>query len=199
MQSAQIKKAQIRGFTRIKLSLLRKRSCEGKGFTLIELLVAISIVAILSSIGLASFSGIQARSRDTKRIRDLQEIKKALSLYYTDNRSYPPSCGGWCYSNGADPWIPSLTFNYMGKIPTDPKANGGTPWVEGQYGYAYWSIPAGTTCGTFSAGEFFLLITELENRNDSLRNEVQDYRWCDGNGLRTTHGYSRYAYIVTSL
>lgn len=166
-----------------------------RGFTLIELLVAISLVAILSTIGLASFSGIQARGRDTKRQLDLQHIKEALSLYYIDNRSYPNSTSTWRYSNGGDPWIPGLSFTYISKIPTDPKANGGNPRVDGGYGYAYWS----GTCGAISAGEFFVLVTQLENKSDNFRNEIQNYKWCDGLGLFTNYGWSKYSYVVTSL
>ena len=54
-----------------------------RGFTLIELLVVISIIAILSTIGLTSFSTIQRKGRDARRKADLREMKNALEQYYT--------------------------------------------------------------------------------------------------------------------
>lgn len=60
-----------------------------KGFTLIELLVAISIMAVLSVIGLTTYSGVQARARDTRRMEDLRRITTYLELYYQKEGQYP--------------------------------------------------------------------------------------------------------------
>lgn len=62
-----------------------------KGFTLIELLVAISIAAILSVIGLGSFTASIIKSRDTQRKSDLAQVARALEAYNTDFGSYPDS------------------------------------------------------------------------------------------------------------
>ena len=59
------------------------------GFTLVELLIVISIIGILAGIGLASFNSAQAKSRDTKRKTDLQQVGNALELYYNDKGQYP--------------------------------------------------------------------------------------------------------------
>lgn len=61
-----------------------------KGFTLIEVLVVVSIIALLFTVLFASFSQARARARDSKRIQDILEIKKALELYYAANGKYPP-------------------------------------------------------------------------------------------------------------
>ena len=53
------------------------------GFTLIELLVVISIIVILITMGMTSFSTAQRKGRDAKRKADLREIKNALEQYYT--------------------------------------------------------------------------------------------------------------------
>lgn len=60
-----------------------------RGFTLVELLVAISIVTILSTVGLVTYTQAQANARDGKRISDIQEIQKALEQYYAVNGQYP--------------------------------------------------------------------------------------------------------------
>jgi len=50
------------------------------GFTLLETLVVIAIIAILSAIFLIVFSGARVRAKDTKRMNDLNQIGRFLSL-----------------------------------------------------------------------------------------------------------------------
>ena len=63
----------------------------GAGFTLIEVLVVISLIGLLSAIVLASLSTTRAKGRDTARIVDVRELKKAIEFYYNDQSptSYP--------------------------------------------------------------------------------------------------------------
>ena len=70
------------------------KKIHANGFTLIELLVVISIIAVLSSIGLLAFNSSQARSRDAKRKSDLKQISSSLELYYSDYGRYPASLNG---------------------------------------------------------------------------------------------------------
>lgn len=60
-----------------------------RGFTLVELLVTITIIGILSSIGLSTFTSAQKKSRDARRKNDLVTIAKALEVYYNDHGRYP--------------------------------------------------------------------------------------------------------------
>ena len=53
-----------------------------KGFTLIELLVVISIISLLATLAVTSLQNAQKKSRDTRRIADLRQIRTALELYY---------------------------------------------------------------------------------------------------------------------
>ena len=53
-----------------------------KGFTLVELLVVVSIIAILSVIGLAIFGNIQKGARDARRKTDVDSIAQAMEINY---------------------------------------------------------------------------------------------------------------------
>lgn len=61
-----------------------------KGFTLIELLVVVAIISMLTSVTLSSLNDAKQKGRDTGRIRALQEVRKALQMYATDNGKFPP-------------------------------------------------------------------------------------------------------------
>jgi prepilin-type N-terminal cleavage/methylation domain-containing protein len=62
-----------------------------KGFTLIELIVVIAIVAILVTIVVVAINPAEqlARSRDTKRISDLDALRTALNLYLAQATGTP--------------------------------------------------------------------------------------------------------------
>lgn len=91
-----------------------------KGFTLVELLVVISIIAILSVIGITVFSGVQKSARDTKRREDLAALANAVRIYSLTNHAFPPSS---CSTDNSGDW--SAAFKtalapYMTSIPVDP-------------------------------------------------------------------------------
>lgn len=60
-----------------------------KGFTLIEILVALSIIALMATIATFGVQGARSAARDAKRKTDLQTIKGALELFYSDCGYYP--------------------------------------------------------------------------------------------------------------
>ena len=78
-----------------------------RGFTLIELLVAISIIAILSIVGLVSFQGIRGKVLEARRRADIDAIKKAYEIKYD-----PGAFGG---QGGYQPIKPADFVS--GKIP----------------------------------------------------------------------------------
>lgn len=73
------------------------------GFTLIELLVAISIIAILSVIGVVIFTSVHGAGRDARRKADVQAMATALEVNYNG-----------AYQELTDPIFAS------GKKPSDP-------------------------------------------------------------------------------
>lgn len=169
---------------------------DGRGFTLIELLIAITIVAILSSIGLVAYSSARRAARDAKRKEDLRAIKVSLELYYQKNNEYPRT-SNWVFSSPTNSnWIPGLFPDFMAKIPSDPINSTGTISLDSltvantSYAYTYSS----QACDRFAEGQFFVLMTMLENKNDPQRNEVQHYKYCDGKDMP----WSGFLFAITS-
>ncbi len=58
-------------------------------FTLIELIVVITILAILWTIAFISLQWYSAQARDSKRLSDIQNIKKSLELFSLNTWKYP--------------------------------------------------------------------------------------------------------------
>ncbi|MFO0718476.1 MAG: prepilin-type N-terminal cleavage/methylation domain-containing protein [Candidatus Paceibacterota bacterium] len=59
-----------------------------KGFTLIELLVVIAIIGLLSSVVLASLQTARIKARDSAVKSQLDSVKKAAALYYSEHENY---------------------------------------------------------------------------------------------------------------
>ncbi len=91
-----------------------------KGFTLIELLVVISVIAILVTLGLSSFSTAQKKGRDTKRKSDIKEIQGALEQYYSVCGYQYPTPNVANFYTSVICTSPSLAI--MPTVPTDPRA-----------------------------------------------------------------------------
>ncbi len=118
------------------------------GFTLVELLITISIIAILSAIGLIAYSTVMKQGRDAKRKSDLASIQSALENYHADQNYYPQSLGapGTPLSGGG--------HTYLAKIPAD---------ITGSW-YGYQKLPG--TCDN-TASKYcisYKLCAKLENQ-----------------------------------
>jgi prepilin-type N-terminal cleavage/methylation domain-containing protein len=65
------------------------RKPSAMGYTIIELLVVITIVGILSAIGISSYSNLQKDARDNQRASKIESLSAALERYYVENGEYP--------------------------------------------------------------------------------------------------------------
>ncbi len=77
---------------------------------MIELLVVIAIIGILSSVVLASLNSARQKSRDAKRVSDIQNLQLALELSFDSNSEYPDS-------------LFDLSPNFIPSDPIDPLTN----------------------------------------------------------------------------
>ena len=104
------------------------------GFTLVELLVVITIIAILSIIGLAVYSVVLKNGRDAKRQTDLRSVQSALEQHYSDFLYYPSAVtfnGSTALSNGSK--------TYLNAVPADPTNSN-------DYIYCYKGLKSASSC-----------------------------------------------------
>ncbi len=122
---------------------LKNRS---KGFTIVELLIVIVVIAILATLVIVTFTGIQQKARDSQRQTDINALDSHLEAYYAENGSYPSlavlTSTGWIAANmkGLDP-----------EALVDPKgtALAGTTSATA-YGYA--PLAGGSACTDSGTG-----------------------------------------------
>lgn len=60
-----------------------------RGFTIVELLIVIVVIAILASVTVVAYSGIQNRARFAAAAVDLRAIHYAMEEFRLDNNRYP--------------------------------------------------------------------------------------------------------------
>lgn len=140
-----------------------------KGFTLVELLVVISIIAILSVIGVVIFTNVQKSARDAKRRGDLKAIVNALEIYRTSNGRYP-SLAGWFCSDSGPNWISGLSSYFAsGGVPQSPSKNVShffettnvAPYISYTERLAYCYFTSTYYKGT--PGSWYMLVVPLES------------------------------------
>ncbi len=139
------------------------------GFTIVELLIVIVIIAILATISIVAYTGVQSRSRDSKRLSDMQSIEKALAIYSVDNGGYP-TCSNTTYIPGGalsacnlSAISASLVPNYVKSLPVDP-INSGNDVFQYAVGYRKTS----ETAFTGDASNNFITGMRLETRSGNL-------------------------------
>lgn len=139
----------------MKHKLSNFKHLSGAGFTLLELLVVISIIAILITVGLTSFSTAQKKGRDAKRKSDIKEVQNALEQYYSVcGYNYPTPTGSFFVSVNC----PTPAISILPTVPSDPRVVtpyfcGPTPGASNctSTSYTICTLLEGETPNTFCA------------------------------------------------
>ncbi|MFC1613416.1 type II secretion system protein [Patescibacteria group bacterium] len=117
------------------------------GFTLIELLVVIAVISLLSTFVIIGVDIARRKSRDTKRVADMKQLKTVFNLFFNDNDRFPNSADDGVSSSGEvigdnNGPIETALAPYMSIVPGDPLWDGGTS--DDDFYYAY--DPSHATC-----------------------------------------------------
>ncbi len=88
-----------------------------KGFTLVELMIVITVIAILATIAVVTFTRVQKTARDSKRKEELRSIVTALQGYYSEKSVYPVQNPTPAITTTA---LTALVSNYMASVPAGP-------------------------------------------------------------------------------
>lgn len=118
-----------------------------KAFTLLEILIVIVILGVISSFIIGNFITSLKKGRDARRKSDLEQIQKALEMYYEDKKSYPSSLS---FGNKLCETAACISGEkiYMQRVPNDPST--------------------GKTYAYESDGSYYKLYACLENNQQIL-------------------------------
>lgn len=180
-----------------------------KAFTLVELLIVIAIIAVLSGVVLVAINPTEMlrKSRDSKRLQDLDTIRTALELYATKNGSYPicnsdaMECSTWTTW-----WATNMTNEYLPTPPRDPENPDVNPLETGDcgnkptykdggedtgfcFGYFYWSLD----------GSSYELDTLLEADQTKMENDGGDQPSADGSIPRRVYEIGTNLNLINAL
>lgn len=147
------------------------KDLSSKGFTIIELLVVISIISLLASIVLVNVNIYMAKARDARKMSDVQQISKALYMFYAQKgympTNYNPCCGACTGSTAYNQSMQELVD--AGFLPSIPNN-----------GYCYYNYGSGNSVGA-------IVMTYLETLmsttgiGTSCRPWAPGQNWCDQN------------------
>ena len=161
-----------------------------QGFTLIELLIVITLIGILASLTLVSYSGTQQKARDAVRKSDLNQIRRSLELAKADCQGnayypYPPNAApnttsittavndyGTTSASGTGTlrgYLTATALKYISSAPLDPQNSSPQAYAYNVGGTSIGSVcpdSAGTALNLWG-GTDFLLAVKLERTADA--------------------------------
>jgi len=99
------------------MSSLRISRLKSRGFTLLELLTVMTILALLTTVGIVGYKHHMKAAREAVLKEDLFQLNHALEQYRADRGKYPSSLGQL------------RELQYLREIPVDPMTQSRDTWV----------------------------------------------------------------------
>jgi general secretion pathway protein G len=87
-----------------------------RGFTLIELMVVLSLIVVLTTIGMVQYRNAQIFAKEAVLREDLFRMRDAIDQYYGDKNQYPGTLDAL------------VSEGYLRKLPEDPFTKNATSW-----------------------------------------------------------------------
>jgi len=124
------------------------RKTAAKGFTIVELLIVIVVIGILAALVVVTYSGIQAKARDTERKTDIKALHGQLEAYQAQNGKYPT------LANVNDPTFRSTNMKGLDAAAlADPKNPASQTLVAAPAANAYAYAVAPAACDNGAGGD----------------------------------------------
>ena len=98
------------------MARLTTRMRSVRGFTLIELLIVMSLIVVLTSIGLLGYRTSVQRGREAVLLEDLFRMRDAIDQFYVDKGKYPVDLSELVGSQ------------YLRSVPVDPMTRSADSW-----------------------------------------------------------------------
>lgn len=92
------------------------RTSSARGFTLIEVMIVVTLVVILASVGMATYTNSVHRAREAVLKEDLFRMRDAIDQFYADRNQYP---------QGLEDLV---SEGYLREIPKDPMTDSTETW-----------------------------------------------------------------------
>jgi len=101
---------------------MKRTFTKSPAFTLVELLTVVTIVAVLTSLGLAATRGVTEKTKTSRCLNDLRQLGVAVQLYVGDNSGRFPNTS---HQGVAASWTNTLAdflkTNFLGRCCAVPK------------------------------------------------------------------------------
>ena len=138
-----------------------------KGFTIVELLIVIVVIAILATITIVSYNGVQNRAKSTAAQKSASTVRDKAEAYNALNSTYPvgAATSAAMTTTFNSTTESALTGTGVTLAATPTAANGQTTvryaGCSNGAGYTitYWDYTAGTLSGTLTGGATCTLVT----------------------------------------
>ena len=89
---------------------------DNAGFTMIELLIVMTLVVILSSMGMVQYKNSQTRAKEAALKEDLYRMRDAMDQFYADKNKWPADLAEL------------VSEHYIREVPKDPFTESADTW-----------------------------------------------------------------------